>query len=237
MPPSACAKIPFRAVTAPVKAPLTWPNSSLSKSVGVKAAQFTGMKGPRRRRPSRWIARATSSFPVPLSPRTSTVASVSATFRVPDHLDDLEEPRVARHEPVELGQAGRGQHGRREGVPGGVQHEQVDRAGRPLGIGEEPRVVPDVDDAPVRPRHADRGPERPGRAIVADHPVGTGASLDGRRRMTEEPLGLPRPEQHPPTRVGHHHRCAGQQLREGTEGRRHPVPPQPALDVGFMFHY
>ena len=44
------------------------------------AAQFSPRKGRRRRLPCWWMARATSSFPVPLSPRMSTGRSVAAIF-------------------------------------------------------------------------------------------------------------------------------------------------------------
>jgi hypothetical protein len=37
------------------------------------APQFTAMKGPFERAPRAWMARATSSLPVPLSPVMSTV--------------------------------------------------------------------------------------------------------------------------------------------------------------------
>ena len=43
------------------------------------AAQLTVTKGALARRLLKWIAWATSSLPVPLSPVTSTGASVSAT--------------------------------------------------------------------------------------------------------------------------------------------------------------
>ena len=43
------------------------------------AAQFTRMKGRSARRLRRWTSRATSSLPVPLSPRIITVESVGAT--------------------------------------------------------------------------------------------------------------------------------------------------------------
>src|SRR5262245_2149640 len=48
-------------------------------SVGVSAVQFTVMSGRSRRWEYRWIARATSSLPVPDSPRISTVVGVGAT--------------------------------------------------------------------------------------------------------------------------------------------------------------
>jgi hypothetical protein len=44
------------------------------------APQLMAMKGPSLRRLPRCSARAMSSLPVPLSPVTSTVASVSATW-------------------------------------------------------------------------------------------------------------------------------------------------------------
>ncbi len=64
---------------APVKAPRSKPNSSDSSSSVGSAAQFTLTNGLSRRGEARVNARATSSLPVPLSPRMSTVTSVSAT--------------------------------------------------------------------------------------------------------------------------------------------------------------
>src|SRR5215831_11732356 len=46
------------------------------------AAQFTLMKGPRARGDRRWMARASSSLPVPVSPVIKTVASVAATCSI-----------------------------------------------------------------------------------------------------------------------------------------------------------
>jgi hypothetical protein len=66
-------------LVAPVNAPFTCPNSSLSSSASGIAAQFTVTSLAARRRLRSWIARATSSLPVPLSPVISTEASVSAT--------------------------------------------------------------------------------------------------------------------------------------------------------------
>ena len=43
------------------------------------AVQLTGINGLSRLLLARWMAMASSSFPVPLSPRINTVASVSAT--------------------------------------------------------------------------------------------------------------------------------------------------------------
>ena len=51
MPPSATSKRPFLSACAPVKAPLRWPNSSLSSSVSGSAPQLTATKGRRAARP------------------------------------------------------------------------------------------------------------------------------------------------------------------------------------------
>ena len=79
MPPSASAKRPFLVNVAPVNAPRTWPNSSDSSSVSGIAAQLTLMSGMLRCALRAWMARATSSLPVPVSPVSSTVLFDSAT--------------------------------------------------------------------------------------------------------------------------------------------------------------
>ena len=70
--PAACA-------TAPVNAPFSWPNSSLSISVGGSAAQLTRTSAAPRRRLRACSARANSSLPVPVSPSSSTDEFVGAT--------------------------------------------------------------------------------------------------------------------------------------------------------------
>ena len=72
VPPSAASNDPARAATAPVNAPRAWPNSSPSISELASAAQSTTTNGPAARDDASWIARATSSLPVPVSPRIST---------------------------------------------------------------------------------------------------------------------------------------------------------------------
>jgi len=49
-----------------------WPNNMDSASSSGMATQFTGMKGRLARTLPKWMDRATSSFPVPLSPVIST---------------------------------------------------------------------------------------------------------------------------------------------------------------------
>ena len=53
MPPSACSNMPTLVSLAPVNAPRTWPNSSLSNSVSTTAEQLSGMKRRAWRGPSR----------------------------------------------------------------------------------------------------------------------------------------------------------------------------------------
>ena len=79
MPPFAVSNRPRLADTAPVKAPRAWPNSSDSSSDSVSAVQLTGTNGAPARGECVWMARATSSLPVPDSPSTSTVAVDAAT--------------------------------------------------------------------------------------------------------------------------------------------------------------
>ena len=97
MPPSAASKRPTRRASAPVKAPFSWPNSSLSTSSRLIAAQFTATKGACLRALCWCSAWATSSLPVPLSPRISTVRSVSATFWIV-----AKTRRIAGPEPIRL---------------------------------------------------------------------------------------------------------------------------------------
>ena len=64
-----------------MNAPLTCPNSSLSSSCGDSDGHDTTLNRLPARALHAWIALASTPLPVPLSPRTSTVASVGATCR------------------------------------------------------------------------------------------------------------------------------------------------------------
>jgi hypothetical protein len=68
VPPSAFWNFPILVSWALVKLPLMCPNSSLSISSSGMAAQFTSTNGCAARGLSAWMAWATSSLPVPLSP-------------------------------------------------------------------------------------------------------------------------------------------------------------------------
>src|SRR5207244_9789709 len=61
-------KEPLRFSFAPVKAPFMYPKSSDSRRVSGKAPQLMVIKGAVARALFSWMARATSSLPVPLSP-------------------------------------------------------------------------------------------------------------------------------------------------------------------------
>jgi hypothetical protein len=62
----AASKRPSLSLFAPVNAPRAYPNSSLSRSVSGIDPIVVGMNGPAPRLLSRWIARAKTSFPVPV---------------------------------------------------------------------------------------------------------------------------------------------------------------------------
>src|SRR6185437_15387195 len=68
VPPLATSKSPRLFWLAPVKAPFTYPKSSLSRSVSGNAPQLIETNGPEARVEQECTARATSSLPVPLSP-------------------------------------------------------------------------------------------------------------------------------------------------------------------------
>jgi hypothetical protein len=57
VPLSAISNRPLRAASAPVKAPFSWPNSSLSSSSLGIAPQLIGTNGRCRRGEASWIAR------------------------------------------------------------------------------------------------------------------------------------------------------------------------------------
>ena len=96
VPPSAASKRPMRRLSAPVNAPFSCPKSSLSTSSRLIAAQLTATKGLCLRVLVSWIAWATSSLPVPLSPRISTVRSVSATFWIVSKTRRIPAPEPIR---------------------------------------------------------------------------------------------------------------------------------------------
>ena len=77
----AASNRPCLSVLAPVKEPLTWPNSSDSSRVSGMAPQLTATKGRSVRGESSCKARAASSLPVPDSPMSSTLVLVEATLR------------------------------------------------------------------------------------------------------------------------------------------------------------
>src|SRR5690606_19499087 len=79
VPPVASSNWPVLSFSAPVNDPFTWPKSSLDASSLDNVPQSIETNGLPARLLFWWIARATYSFPVPLSPRISTDISVGAT--------------------------------------------------------------------------------------------------------------------------------------------------------------
>lgn len=76
VPLSHCSNFPVFRASAPVKAPRSWPKSSLSTRFEGKAAQLTLTKERSARVLKACRARARRPLPVPDSPRNRTVASV-----------------------------------------------------------------------------------------------------------------------------------------------------------------
>ncbi len=74
--------MPRLSLVAPVNEPFRWPNSSDSSSVTVSAPQSTAKNRSCFRGLRSWMARATSSLPVPVSPMIRTVLDVDATLRM-----------------------------------------------------------------------------------------------------------------------------------------------------------
>jgi hypothetical protein len=81
VPPVACTSRPSLSVLASVNAPRTCPKSSLSNSCAGTAEQLMATKAASARGLRSCSARATSSFPVPLSPVMSTEMSAPAMRR------------------------------------------------------------------------------------------------------------------------------------------------------------
>src|SRR6478609_6268364 len=79
LPLCALSNQPRRLLAAPVKAPFSCPNSSLSTNCSAMAPQLTATNARSRRWLSACKWRATISLPVPVSPVMSTVASLAAT--------------------------------------------------------------------------------------------------------------------------------------------------------------
>ena len=79
VPPLACSSLPMRRLPAPVKAPASLPNISLSKSVSGSPPQLMATKWPLLRGLASCRQRATSSLPVPVSPWISTSTELAAS--------------------------------------------------------------------------------------------------------------------------------------------------------------
>jgi hypothetical protein len=67
---------PLRREIAPVNAPFSWPKSSLSSRLSGIAPQLIATNGPFLRGELKWMARASTSLPLPLSPRINTSESL-----------------------------------------------------------------------------------------------------------------------------------------------------------------
>ena len=93
----------FGTQEAPVKAPAIWPKSSLSTRFSGMAPQLRTRKGSFPRLEKAWMALATRSLPVPVSPRISTVVLRGATVERASSIRrmGLESPRMLWASPGE----------------------------------------------------------------------------------------------------------------------------------------
>ena len=132
MPPSAISNLPARSRLAPVKAPATCPNSSLSAMDSGSAAQLTWISASSRRGEVSWICRATSSLPTPVSPVMRTARSERG-----DQMDLVEQPARGRAGAEDLPAAGEPraalQLARHLAPPLGRPLQRLDQAGRAHG--------------------------------------------------------------------------------------------------------
>ncbi len=159
VPRSACSNLPICFSVAPVNDPFSWPNSSDSISSSGIAAQLTWTNRCPARGLLRWMVRATSSLPTPLSPSSSTVALVGAA-----RLTASSTPRSAGLSPTisyfdsiasfssrfserSCGLAQRVLHGHDDALAAERLVEEVDGAGPDRLDGGRGRAVPgDHDD-------------------------------------------------------------------------------------------
>ena len=81
VPSFACSNLPILSLSAPVKAPRSWPKSSLSSRFSGILEQLIFTKGLFRRWLLKWTVPARRLFPVPVSPVIRMVESVSENFR------------------------------------------------------------------------------------------------------------------------------------------------------------
>ena len=79
---SASSKHPARSFRASVKAPLTWPRTSLSNTPSPKPPAFTATNDSPDRSDTLCNHRAATSLPVPCSPQMSTLASEGPTLAI-----------------------------------------------------------------------------------------------------------------------------------------------------------
>ncbi len=86
VPPAARSNTPLCSRIAPVNAPFTCPNNSLSKILAFKAAQLIAIKTCACRWLRACTACATNSLPLPDSPRTKTGNSVIATRSIMEYI-------------------------------------------------------------------------------------------------------------------------------------------------------
>src|SRR3990172_3517111 len=148
---------PILRSAAPENAPRSEPNSSLSSSSSGRLAHGMRTKGRSRRVPHSWMRRARSSFPVPLSPKMSTLERAGATRRARSRTGRMAFERVmnpgasAAGSPAPPPERGAGAGGSAGGADlGGVTPEPLEvEENAPLGREYVHHEVQVVHEDPV----------------------------------------------------------------------------------------
>ena len=149
MPLWAASTRPTPSACAPVKAPRRWPKSCDRARSARSAPQFTGRKGLPARALFSWMARATSSLPVPVSPRTTT-GEVGAGGAL-DQVEHAGQPAGdARPGPRPRRRRRDDRRGRRT-LGGALRLGSADDARRPRPRPRPAPLGPDLGEAGRRP--------------------------------------------------------------------------------------
>ena len=207
VPPSAASSLPGVRLAAPGEGALLIAEQLALQQVSGMAAQLMATNGLCERPESRCTARASSSLPVPLSPSSSTVALVGATFSIARHRLRMESltpmmpssaiaPVLLAQPPVlllELANPERAAHD--DGEHAGIQRlvieiRRAEAHGRDrqlarivLGHGDDLGVGREIQDLPQQLQALRRHRRLAGGAQVEQHDVGLETPHEGERLL------------------------------------------------------
>ncbi len=229
VPPAADSSSPGLVCVAPVKAPRSCPNSSLSSSDSEMAAQLMHTRGPPARGECRWIQSASTSLPTPVSPRMSTLMRPLA----------VRPARGALRQAIEAAHRLRLEHRTAAAVGVGTAQQRAGAAdqrfrrtavagvGGDRGVNGEPRAR--APAGPRRPRSFARAPGRCRAAALRSRRARTGR---GDRPRAARPRPGRRPRRRAPRfRSARGSPPASRRFR-GRGRRRPPAAPRTRRDPG-----